>query len=134
MNPAEHPHLRRSILVGVVVTCVVYLLGVLWCGYTVSDKHLEDVLPHSTAGNSKCDYLAKYLLSKGPKGDANAWLWEDYLDINFDSTILNDQICLGALLSEMSGNILAKKYHSKIEMRFLNRQDENVLIRLHYKF
>ena len=134
MNSSEHSQWKRSLLIGIVATCAVYLLAVLWCGYMVRDKSLEEVLPHSSASNATCDYLTKYLLSKGPKGDANPWLLENYLGINFDSAILNDQICLGALLSDMSRNILTKNYHSKIEMRFLNKQGGDVLIRLHYKF
>jgi hypothetical protein len=98
----------------------------LW--YTVDDECLGDILPESTASNATCDYLGKYLLSKGPKGDANIRMVENYLSINFKSDLLNDKVCLDALLSDTSSNILAKNYHSKIEMRFLYQQGENVLI------
>ena len=133
MSSIDFLQWKRPLIISVALICVAYVLAALWCGHTIGNGLLEDVLPRSTATNPTCDYLKKYVLSQGPKGDANMWLLENYLDINFDSRILNDPQCLGALLSDMSSNVLAGRYRSKIEMRFLNERTGDVLIRLHYK-
>ncbi len=116
-------------IISLVLLLAAYLLAAFWCGLSLSQKRMEDILPHSTATNTSCDYLTKYHVTKVPGHDTNMWLLDSYLELTFDSAILSDPICLGTLLSDMSSYMTAGHYNESVKLRFLDKHGKFVRVR-----
>jgi hypothetical protein len=110
---------------------VVYLLGVLWFGFSVTQRRIDDVLPVPYGTPlSGCDYLKKYHLREVPEGDASMWLLQDFLTITFDKEMLLDPECLGRLVSDVASTTRNRRYDRKVVIRIYDNKSKTTEYRL----
>ena len=110
---------------------IVYLGTVFWYAFSVTQRRIDEVLPVPYGTPlAKCEYLKKYHLREVPVGDANAWLFQDYLTLTFDKRILDDPDCLGNLISDIASTMKARSYRREVVIRIFDNSHKLVVHRI----